>query len=68
MVPIYAKRPWLLRRMLMSELVVAGQREAAKERRVTSVGLAADELDSTQRSVARHDGRISGRDILVEIK
>lgn len=48
-----------------------GRRRKAKERRVTSVGgkggPGSRHADSTQRSVARHDG-ISGRDIPVEIK
>lgn len=48
-----------------------GRRRKAKERRVTSAegegGSGSRHADSTQRSVARHDG-ISGRDIPVEIK
>jgi len=59
--------------MLVSELTekTAGKRRKAKERRVTLVegegSSGSRHADSTQRSVARHDG-ISGRDILVEIK
>lgn len=60
--------------MLVSELTektAEEKKEGRKERRVTSVegggSSGSRHADSTQRSVARHDG-ISGRDILVEIK